>query len=318
MRIFVTGGSGFIGGHILETLSRSHTVLAMARSDQSAARVEARGATAVRCSLEDVDASHLEGVDAIVHAAASVDEFAPFETFERLNVEGTRRMIEAARAAGVSRFVHISTNATVFDASGQLDVDEDAPYTGLGAFHYGTTKADAEKLVLAAHGDALQTVALRPCFVWGPGDTTLLPALRRMVDDGSFMWLDKGAARVSTTHVDNLVHAVVCALSAEVNGRAMFIADEVDIDVRGMLTGMAGAAGLELPERSVPSWLVRGGAALLEETWRVLGRKDIPPITRAAAWLMSSNMTVRTDRARAELGWAPVVDREQGLAQLVA
>lgn len=321
MRVFVTGGSGFVGGHVIEALAGEHEVVAMARSEGSAARVRELGATAVRASLEEVGPEHLHGIDAIVHAAAFVEEYGPRSAYERANVAGTDRLLDAARAAGVERFVLVSTNAVAIDGRGQREVDETAPYTGLRWFSYGRTKAESERRVLAANADGFTTVAIRPCFVWGPRDTTLLPALRRMADEGSFVWIDGGRARVSTTHVDNLVRGIVRALQGEaraIGGRAYFVADDGDTDVRGLLGGLARVGGFELAERSVPGAVVRALAWTLEGVWRLLGRAAPPPVTRMAALVMSHDMTVSTARARAELGWAPVIDREEGLAALVS
>lgn len=316
MRIFVTGGSGFVGGHLIEALAPHHQVLAMARSDRSEAVVQGFGATAVRCSLDDVNVEHLQGVDVVVHAAASVEEFGPREHYEAANIGGTSRMLDAARAAGVKRFVHVSTNATVFDGAGQLGVDEAAPYTSLARFHYGQTKAAAEALVLEANAPGFTTLAVRPCFVWGPRDNSVQPALVRMVEEGNFVWIGGGRARVSTTHVHELVHAIECALTRGVGGHAYFVADDDDTTIHGFLSDLASGAGVELPARSVPAWMVRTVAALAETAWTVLGRDGLPPVTRMAAWLMSSDMTVRTDRARAELGWAPQLTRAEAVRDL--
>ncbi|MEZ4318937.1 MAG: NAD-dependent epimerase/dehydratase family protein [Myxococcota bacterium] len=318
MRVFVTGGSGFVGGHVIEALSRSHEVLAMARSAKSAEVVERLGARAVRTDLDRIDASVLAGVDVVVHSAAYVEEWGPEEAYWSANVGGTDRMLEAARAAGVKRFVLVSTNATVFDGKGQLGVDETLAAPVHDRFPYGASKAEAERRVLAANTDGFTTIAVRPCFVWGPRDNSVLPALRRMVSEGSFVWLDQGRAQVSTTHVDNLVHAIECALTGGRGGQAYFVADDGDTDIRGFISGLAESDGLVLPGRSVPSWLVRGLARTLETTWRLLGLKGTPPVTLMAARLMSSDMTVRSDKARAELGWAPVVDRVGGLAAMAA
>ncbi len=321
MRVFVTGGSGFVGGHVIEDLVGAHEVRAMARSDRSAEKVEAFGAVAVRCSLEDIGPEHLKGVDAIVHAAAYVEEYGPESAYFDANVGGTQRLLDAAREAGVSRFVLVSTNATVFDGKGQLQVDEQAAYTELGPFPYGRSKAEAERRVLAANDGSLTTVAVRPCFVWGPRDNSVLPALKRMADEGSFVWLDGGRAKVSTTHVDNLVHAVVRGLEAapeRVGGEAFFVTDEDDTDLRAFLTALATANGFALPGRSMPSWLVRTIAAGLAGLWAVMGRTTPPPVTRMAALLMSSDMTVQTTKARARLGWKPVVGRQEALAKMAA
>lgn len=316
MNIFITGGSGFLGGHLINGLRGEHRILALARSERSAAIIRVRGAEPVSGALDTLSAEQLQDIDVIIHAAAHVEEWGPLADFEAANVAGTERLLEAARAAGVPRFVHISTNAVVVQNADQLGVDEDYSPSGKLPFHYATTKAAAERAVLAANSPELFTLALRPCFIWGPGDTTLLPAIAAMAEQGRFMWLDGGRKSVSTTHVDNLVHAVRLSLTQGRGGQPYFIADEDDLTLRAFVSGLAQTRGIALPETSVPGALVRPVAGIVESTWVALGIQRDPPVTRMAASLMSTAMTVRTDKARRELEWAPVVDRSAGLAAL--
>ncbi|MEZ4238700.1 MAG: NAD-dependent epimerase/dehydratase family protein [Myxococcota bacterium] len=315
-RVFVTGGSGFVGGHVIEALSQRYEVGAMARSDASARKVAGFGARPVRTDLDTVTADDLRGYDLVVHSAAYVEEWGPAEAYERINVAGTARLLRAAQEAGVRRFVLVSTNVTVFDGHGQRDVDEDAPYPEHGRFHYARTKAAAERLVLDADREGFTTLAVRPCFVWGPRDNSVLPALRRMVHQGGFVWLDGGRALVSTTHVHTLVAAVERALVAGRGGRAYFVADEGDVTIREFLQSLADADGLTLRGLSVPGGPVRTFARLTERLYDALGVERLPPVTSMAATVMSRDMTVRSDRARAELGWAPAVDRRTALREL--
>lgn len=316
MKVFVTGGSGFVGGHVIEALSRHHEVFAMARSERSAEAVRALGATPVRCALDTVEAQHLAGVDTVVHAAAYVEEWGPEEAYWTANVDGTRALLDAAAAAGAQRFLLVSTNATVFDRRGQRDIDEAEPYPEHAGFPYGASKAEAERLVLAADRPDFATLALRPCFVWGPRDTSVLPALRRMAEEGGFVWVDGGRAQISTTHVHNLVAAIERSLTAGVGGQAYFVADGDAVSVRDFLEGLAQASGFTLKGPSLPGPLVRGVARALEVLYRAVGARRVPPVTTMAAQLMSRDMTVRTDSARRDLGWTPVVDRASGLAAL--
>jgi nucleoside-diphosphate-sugar epimerase len=315
MKVFVTGGSGFVGGHVIEALRAGHEVRAMARSEASVRAVEALGATAVGSSLDHVEAEHLAGCDAVVHAAAYVEDWGPEAAYERANVEGTRRILAAARAAEVRRFVHVSTNATMFDGTAMLGVDESRPYPARSPFPYARTKVAAERLVLDSDAPGFSTVALRPCFVWGPRDNTVLPTLRRVVAQGGFAWLDGGSARISTTHVANLVAGIALALASRSTG-AYFVADEDDISVKEFFSGLAAAANLRLPNRSIPGVVARTAATALDLAWRGLGRTTPPPLTPLAAELSSRDMTVRTAKIRAELGWRPVVGRAEGLAAL--
>ncbi len=319
MRVFVSGGSGFVGGHVIETLAAAgHELVAMARSDRSAATVERYGARASACSLDDVAAKHLEGCEAVVHAAAFVEEWGTRAQFVAGNVEGTRRMLDAARSAGVRRFLHIGTEAAIFAGRDLVDVDETQPYPARQRYLYSETKAEAERLVLAASDASMAALSLRPRFVWGPRDASVLPAILAMHEAGAFAWVDGGRHRTSTTHVLNLAHAVGLALHEGAGGRAYFVLDEGTRSYREFLTPLAATAGASLGDRSVPSWLARPSAALIEGTWRLLGLRRKPPMTRFAIDMMSCTVTLRDERARRELGYRPQVSVEQGLAALAA
>jgi len=317
MKVFVTGGSGFIGGHVIESLTRhGHEVVAMARSDRSAEKVRGYGAQPVRCELGAVTAAALEGCDAVVHAAAFVEEWGTREQFWTANVTGTEQLLEAARGAGVNRFIHVGTEAALFDGHDLVDVDETHPYPTRHRFLYSETKAAAEQRVLAASDERMATVSIRPCFVWGPRDNTVLPAVERMGEQGGWVWLDGGDHRTSTTHVTNLVHGIELALTAGEGGRAYFITDDEDRTIRAFVEGYAATAGVTLPNRSLPGVVARGAAAVLEGLWRLLRLSGTPPLTRMAVAMMACDKTVVCDRAKRELGYAPVVDVATGLAAL--
>ncbi|MFV8750959.1 NAD-dependent epimerase/dehydratase family protein [Nannocystaceae bacterium ST9] len=323
MHVFVSGGSGFVGGHAIEGLvARGHEVRAMARSEATAATVEGFGARAVRCSLDDVAAEHLAECDAVVHCAAFVEEWGTRAQFEAGNVEGTRRMLAAARAAQVRRFIHIGTEAVLFDGHDLIDVDETRPYPIRQRYLYSETKAEAERLVLAADDPSMSALSLRPRLIWGPRDATVLPAILRMHAAGDFAWIDQGRHRTSTTHVLNLVHAIGLALElpgeARVGGKAYFVLDEGTRSHREFLSALVATQGAQLGDRSVPGWLINAAAALIEGGWRLFGVQRRPPMTRFAIAMMSCTVTLRDDRARRELGYAPVISVEQGLAELAA
>ncbi len=316
MRIFVTGGSGFIGGHVIERLAQSHEVLAMARSDASARVVEAFGARAVRTSLEDVRTEHLAGVDAVVHAAAYIAEWGTREQFFETNVAGTARMLAAAREAGARRFLYIGTEAVLFDGHDLVDVDETRSYPARQRYLYAETKAEAERLVLAANEPSFVTISLRPRLVWGPRDGSILPVVLEAAKANRFVWLDRGAHRTSSCHVANLVHAVELALTRGRGGQSYFIADEGTRTMRELVTALAATQGVALPPKSLPGGLARFLARVVEWTWSTFRLSGNPPMTRFVAALMSRTITVSTEKAKRELGYEPVVNVEGGLAAL--
>ena len=320
MKIFVTGASGFVGGAAAAHLAAEHEVAAMSRSEGSDAAISALGATPIRCDLDTVSAKDLEGVDAVIHSAAKVDAWGPMADFMRANVEGTDRLLAAAKQTGVKRFVHIGTEAALFRGQDMINLDETAPLALDSAFPYSRSKAHAEKAVVAANDPeaGFTTISIRPRFVWGPGDKTLLPALKAMAEAGQFMWIGGGLNKTSTTYIDNLVHAIELALTKGEGGEAYFVLDGPPVTFRPFVTAMADAAGVDLGDRSVPGWLVRGAAKVLAFIWRLFGLKGAPPIEPFTAGLMSRECTLNGDKAGMGLGYVPVVSREDGLAALKA
>ncbi len=176
--VFVTGGSGFIGGRLIERLRREgREVRALARSPQAAERVRSLGAEPVEGDLADVAAMRAgaEGCDVAFHAAAMLGDSGRREDFIEGNVRGTRNALTACAAAGVGRFVHVGTEAVLLSSSPSSRSMRRRRCRPSRRSHYVATKALAERSVLSASREDFQTVVVRPRFVWGRGDTTLLP-----------------------------------------------------------------------------------------------------------------------------------------------
>src|SRR5207302_10838977 len=169
------------------------------------------GGAAVSGDLGDVEAIRegADGCEFAFHAAAALGDWGPHEEFERGNVVGTRNVLEACAKAGVRRLVHVGTEAALLAGRPLVNVDETAPLRPDSAALYSSTKARAEQLVLGANREQFETVVVRPRFVWGHGDTTLLPTMTQMVESGRFAWVGGGQHRTSITHVDNTVEGLV-------------------------------------------------------------------------------------------------------------
>ena len=316
---FVTGGSGFIGKRLIGRLVRDgRRVRALARSDRSAAAVEEAGAEAVRGDLDDVEAMRAgaEGCEVFFHAAAYVGEWGSRRDFERGNVDGTRNALEAARGAGVRRFVHVGTEAAILAGHPLENVDETAPLRPDSKAPYCSTKARAEALVREAAG--IEGVVVRPRLVWGPGDNTVLPGLMDAVRSKRFSWIGGGEHRTSTTHVDNVVEGLVLGAERGRPGEAYFVTDGEPVVFREFVTELLGTHGVEPPDRNAPRALVRALAAASEGAWRVLPLRGSPPVTRIACWLASLETTIDISKAREQLGYEPVITREEGMEALRA
>jgi nucleoside-diphosphate-sugar epimerase len=318
---FVTGGSGFIGGHLLRRLAGDGwTVRALARSDAATERVTAAGAEPVRGDLADTAALErgARGAEVTFHLAAMAKEWGAWADFRRVNVEGTKAVLAAGRAAGVRRVVHVGTEAALLHGQPLVLADERTPLALSSKAPYPATKAAAEAAVVAANGDGLETVAIRPRFVWGPGDTTLMPVLVEMVRSGRFRWIGGGRQRTSTTHVDNCVEALVLAADRGTPGAAYFVTDGEPVVFREFVTALLATSGVTAPSGSIPRPLAAAAAAVCETAWRALPLPGAPPVTRFAVWATGLECTLDDSRARADLGYAPVISREAGLAGLTA
>jgi nucleoside-diphosphate-sugar epimerase len=316
---FVTGGSGFIGGRLIKRLvADGWRVRALARSDGAAKKVSALGAEPVRGDLEDRDAMRAgaAGADLVFHAAAHLGEWGDREEFERINVGGTRNVLQAARAAGVRRFVHVGTEAGLLAGKPLVNVNEDAPLRPDSKAPYSATKAMAEQVVREANADGFETVVVRPRLVWGAGDTTILPALVAAVEKKRFSWIGGGSHSTSTTHVDNVIHGLMLGAERGRPGSVYFVTDGEPVVFREFVTELLGTQGVPPPGRNTPPPVARVAAAGSERIWRLLRRPGNPPVTRLAYWLSAQECTIDISRARRELGYEPVRSRAEGMEEL--
>ena len=291
---------------------------ALARSERAAARVRELGAEPAMGDLGDRDAMRAgaEGCEFAFHAAAKVEDWGDPADFERLNVRGTQNVIDACREAGVRRLVHVGTEAALMAGQPLVSVDEDAPLRPDSRALYSSSKAKAEQLVRDANGNGLETVVIRPRFVWGRGDTTLLPALVEMVRAGRFRWVSGGGHLTATTHIDNTVEGLWLGATKAPPGSVYFVTDGEPVVFREFVSRLLETQGVTPPTGSVPPALAGVSAAVAERLWRLLRRSGPPPLTRFAVWVSSQECTIDIGRAERELGYRPVKSRQQGLAEL--
>ena len=317
--VFVTGGSGFVGREVISALvARGVPVRALARSGRAEAAVAAQGAMPVPGDLSSVTAMRngMAGCAGVVHAAAKVDVWGPREEFARDTIEGTRNALRAAEAAGVPRFVHVGTEAVLAGGPPIVNADETWPYPAIPNGPYPWSKGQAERDVLAADMAGFTTVSVRPRFIWGRGDTSLLPALLAAMQSGSWAWFDGGRHRSSTCHVRNVVEGILLAAERGRGGQAYFLTDGAPVEFRDFLTRMAATQGVMAPARQAPLWVARAVAAGGEFAWNSFSIKGRPPVTRTMINLMFQEVTVNDRKARDELGYVGHVSIEQGLAEL--
>ena len=320
MKAFVTGGSGFVGGHLIRRLiDDGWDVTALARSRTAEERVQILGARAARGSLADVAAMRagMDECEVVFHCAARVGSWGDAEAFRAVNVDGTANVIVAAKTAGVARLVYLSTESILLDGRPLDEVDETVPIPEHGHLSsYAASKAAAERLVIAANGPDLETLAVRPRLIWGPGDGTWLPGLEAKVRSGVFRWVDGGKYLGSSCHVSNVVEGMVLAAEKGRPGESYFITDGSPRTFREFATAYLATADVQPGGGSLPGWLMRPAGTTVEAVWRMLPLESPPPLNRVEVSMVSHPMVVDDSKARSELGYRPVITIEQGMMEL--
>jgi nucleoside-diphosphate-sugar epimerase len=317
-KVFITGGSGFVGRNLLRRLvADNNEVRAIARSDSAARIIADLGAEVVTGDLSDVQvlAQSMAGIGVVIHVAAQVSGTS-YDDMHTVNVEGTRNVVQAASAAGVSTVVHVSTEQVLLGGTPIINADESWPYPARPLGPYAQTKGQAERIAISAATSTLRVVAVRPRFVWGVGDTTVLPAILSAIENGSFRWIDHGNYLTSTCHVRNLVEGILAAVRAGETGQSYFITDGAPVTFREIVTAMAETRGVDIPERSLPLPVARCAAAVTEFVWRATRRPGVPPLDRATVAVIGQTCTVSDAAARASIGYVPVITVESGLREM--
>jgi nucleoside-diphosphate-sugar epimerase len=318
--VLVTGATSLL-------VHRTATLLAE-RGDAVVALQRRRSPLDVEQVLGDVRnadsvARAIDGCDAVVHAAAKVGVVGDWDDYRSVNVDGTANVIAAARAAGVARFVHVSTPSVSHAGHSLVGAAADPPVTGRRGAWYAESKALAERLALGASSAAFPVVAIRPHLVWGPGDTQLVERIVERARAGRLALVGDGAALVDTTYLDNAATALVAALDAvgpdaACNGRAYVIANGEPRPIRELILGICRAAGVEVEPRRVPLRVATTVGGLVERAWALKGGDDEPPLTRFLAEQLGTAHWFDPRPARDDLGWQPTVAIDDGLAALAA
>lgn len=326
MRILVTGGTGFLGRHVVWRLNasghevvftgrnRSHAsaVLAgVARTDCEAAFVElAHGSAQAAGLLTDAAA----GVEAIVHCAALSSPWGAREAFEHANVDSTREVIEACHTHRIGKLVHISTPSLYFDFRDRIGIREDEPLPP-PVNDYARTKGIAEQIVAGAKVDSV--IVLRPRALFGPWDEALLPRILRVARVARLPLMRGGNALIDMTYIDNVIDAVMLALQSGLPRAIFNISNGEPMPVRAMFSRLASAFHMELRVRRVPYPVVDAIAATLECVGRLRPEWE-PPITRYSVGLLAYSQTLDLTRAHELLGYVPRVSLESGFERAAA
>ena len=324
MKILVTGGGGFLGQALCRGLvERGHQVISFNRGHYPV--LAQLGVGQVQGDLSDGHAlTHAaDGVGAIFHNAAKAGAWGSYQSYHSANVIGTRNVLEACRRHGIAKLVYTSTPSVTHRATHPVEggTADNVPYGENFQAHYATTKAIAEKAVLAANDSSLATIALRPRLIWGPGDQQILPKLVERAKQGRLRIVGDGCNLVDTTYIDNAAQAHFdafehLAVGAACAGRAYFISNGEPKPMGELLNALLDAAGAPRVEKHVSFKTAYRIGAVCEALWTCLPLKGEPPMTRFLAEQLSTTHWYDMAPATRDFGYRPGISFDEGITRL--
>ena len=324
MKVLVTGGTGFLGSHIVrQLLDRGDAVRIVARHrTASVERTCVEFVEADICDTKTIIAA-CRGVDAVIHTAAHEGIEPGHAKFLKTNVYGTRNVLAGCRNAGV-KYLVATSSPSVIDAGKPLEgVDESFPYPEHTLSFYAKTKRIAEESVLSANSASLLTCAIRPRLIWGPGDRQLIPRIIEKARRGHLWQIGQGDNLLDTTYVENAADAHILALDAlrtnpSVPGNAYFISQGEPVNCWDWLNKILNMAGIPSIKKRISFRKAYCLGAVLEGFYALFRPEIEPPLTRFLATQLAQSYWFNIDKAHRDLKYTPKVSTDEGERRLRA
>jgi len=317
VKVFVTGGTGFIGGEVVRQLrARGDEVACLVRSPGKAAKLTELGCELVSGDLSDAEAlrAGMAGCDGLVHAAAMYEVGIPAKQHPAMyeaNVTGSERVLEAARDAGVGKIVYVSTVGTFGNTHGET-VDESYEHPGKEfTSYYEETKLEGQRVAERMIGEGLPAVIVQPGGVYGPGDESQVADLLKEFFAGRLYMLPFPEFGICLTHVEDIAGGILLALDKGVAGQTYVLSGPATT-MREAIDTIAAVSGRKAPKRAVPTAMMKALAPIGPVVGKLIGQ---PPNLRE---LISSadgvTFWASHEKATRELGYQPR-GMEQGMRQ---
>lgn len=323
MKLFITGGGGFLGKAIVHQLSEEgHDLVTYSRKiypefNQLMVN-QKRGSITDYITLKTA----MKGCEAVFHVAAKTGTWGKKEDFYRTNVQGTKNIIKSCRELKIRYLIFTSSASVVYRGKSSEGYDECLPYPKKYNAFYPETKAISEQFVLAANDDQLKTVCIRPHLIWGPNDPQFLPRLIERAKKGKLRTLGKPSHLVDCTYIDNAARAHILALqqivhdSAKVEGKTYFISQDEPIPVNEFINKMLASAGQQPVTKHLSPKVAYLIGWLLEKLHLALGISAEPLITPFLAQQLSTAHWYDISAAKKDLNYRVEVSIEQGMERL--
>lgn len=314
--ILITGGNGFVGRHLVSALQeRGNQVRVLALPGEDASWLAQRGAAVYYGDVRRPEslAPAVQGADAVLHLAAMMDVWRPVEDYRAVNVAGTENIGRAALAAGVRRFVHMSSSS-VYGVGLGRPADESFP---LAPFPdpYPVTKAEGDRVVQRMIAEEqLPAVIIRPDQIFGPGDHLHFGKMADRLRSGRGIVVGSGGNAMPFVYVTDIVRGLLLALDHEqAVGQAYNITNDRPLSQQQLLSAIAHDMGASPPRLHVPYRALYAAGYLAERLAALAPSRRRPPITRLGVAFFGTDNRYAIGKARRELGYCPQVDLRDGI-----
>jgi nucleoside-diphosphate-sugar epimerase len=320
--LLITGATGLVGSHVAERAREiGLRTRALIRGASDTRFLDRLGVEKVDGELVDPESLRkaVAGVTLVIHCAAKVGDWGPVDDYRAVNVRGLEHLLNAAEASGtLRRFIHISSLG-VYEGRDHHGTDESVEPSTAGMDGYTLTKVEAEQLVVRHIRDKkLPGTILRPGFIYGPRDRTVLPRLLERLKAGQVKYLGTGEQLMNNTFVLNLVDVIFDVLERpETIGQIYNITDGALVSKRDFISTVATLAGFEVPRAAVPLGVARFLTTVSEKVYRWLGKKEAPLLSNARFKFLGLNLDFSIEKARRELGYKPRFTFQEGMTQTI-
>ena len=321
MNVLVTGAAGLLGSHVAElALERGDAVRVMVREGEEVSWLAKAGAEVCRADMADRTSlqAAVDGVACVLHCAARMGPWGPEAEYELVNVRGPKILVEAAMAAGVKRFVHVSS----IDVHGLVvgeRADETAPY-GNERDPYCRSKIRGELVLQQLIEDRGAAVTIvRSGLIYGPRDTNSFGRFARLIEQGKMVITGSGNNHLPLIYVTDVARGVLLASEADqAIGRAYLLVNDEPVTQRDYFNAIAAELGVPPPGRHIPYRLAYALGATMELVGHMARMKQPPPLMRFGLKQMAGENRFVISRARTELGFSPQVSLADGVRKSIA
>lgn len=323
-RVAVTGATGLVGGHLTDYLAEHGCrVVAIGRSADKLQRFSHPNIEKRVADIEDAAAvsQAVAGVDVVVHAAGTVDPYGSREAIFKTNVGGTQLILDAARKNGVKHFLYISSLSVITGQGDQYDVDESEPLKPCGEA-YADSKVEAERLVMNEAKNLespMKVSALRPGFIYGPGEKAWMPRLINSIATGKAMLIDNGTKQTNVIYVENLSHAIHSAiLNEKAYGQVYNLTDGQKVSKKDLFDAIADGLSLPRVKKVVPGAAAKMVCEVVSKVAPLMPtdtQRKLARFSRAAFRLAGVNQGFSIAKAERELNYVNRVPFSQGISK---